>query len=332
MPETPPWICRIVEKQRGIRALDLNQRIVTCYVRSPTFNLGGVATWFYPGSCSAHAFNGRTVEFNYKWFLVILMSGTKSRKRASAEKETEQPVEDGFLCGVNVVIVEQKLGRARADILDKQLTRNGGKRHKQLQSDTTHVLIDNNLTYNKTLSLLKATECGISSDVLVVRADWLSSCLSNGRVIDCKPFEVTKTLEAKEIHQKTRDLQVDAGARPEEVSDKGGSSTDTSPVKSQSGLSSSNTTPEKTHEGRSLYGWGQNPRKRLMDILDDDSDYIDSGSDNDGLAEIGVTANSSAVGDSVVRNEDVTASAPSRKKLVYRLEICFKFVISVTSI
>jgi DNA polymerase lambda len=229
------------------------------------------------------------------------MSDTRSRKRASAEKQTDQPVEDGFLCEVNAVIVEQKLGRARADILSRQLLRNGGRRHNHLQSDTTHILIDNSLTYSKTLDLLKAT--AISPDVLVVRADWLSSCLTNGRVVDHKPFEAVRT---NGIHEKMENLQDDAGTCPGFVSDKEVSSTDTSPVKSQSELSSTNATPEK-REGH--YGWRQNPRKKLIDMLDDDSDYIDSGSDSDELSEI------VAVGDSVVKSEDVTTSAPSRKKL-----------------
>lgn len=245
------------------------------------------------------------------------MSGRKSRKRPSSYTETETPVEDGFLCGVHAVILEQKLGRARAEILAQQLTRNGGKRHSRLQADTTHVIVDNNLTYTKTLSLLKA-EDELPTDLLIVSADWLSSCLTKGAMTDCRPFEVTQNIATKrsdKTHQNAESVcPEDAGSCTDF-----GSSTDTSPVKNQSGLSSSTTTEkiQQAPEGRYLYGWGQkkeSPRKRLVDSLDDDSDYVDSGADDDDLRETAVAENTVAVDNSMTnRSKDDTASSAAKK-------------------
>ena len=112
----------------------------------------------------------------------------KSRKRkGDPEERIQNP--NGFLQDVKSLILEPKLGKARAEILGRQLLCNGGARHDALRAtDTTHVLVDNDLTFSQILQHLKISQ--IPDGILVVRADWLSRCLVAGEKLPTVSYEV----------------------------------------------------------------------------------------------------------------------------------------------
>lgn len=80
-----------------------------------------------------------------------------------------------FLSDVRAVILEQGLGKARTQILSKQLENHGGKAEKTLSPKTTHILVGKTTRLCRIPSLLKVKT--IPETVLVLRADWLSACL-----------------------------------------------------------------------------------------------------------------------------------------------------------
>ena len=80
-----------------------------------------------------------------------------------------------FLSDVHAVILEQGLGKARVQILTKQLQNHGGKVENTLSRKTTHILVGKTTRLSRIPSLLKIKS--IPEDVLVLRADWLSACL-----------------------------------------------------------------------------------------------------------------------------------------------------------
>jgi hypothetical protein len=80
-----------------------------------------------------------------------------------------------FLSEVSAVILEQGLGKARAQILQKQLENRGGKVEKTLSQGTTHILVGKTTRLSRIPNLLKIKS--IPEGVLVLRADWLSACL-----------------------------------------------------------------------------------------------------------------------------------------------------------
>lgn len=88
--------------------------------------------------------------------------------------------------GVRAVIVEIGLGKTRAAILAKQLERHGGKHIEDLDSTTTHVLIDKKLKTERVKKYLSVKD--IPSRVYVVDADWLSACLSEGKLVEVEKY------------------------------------------------------------------------------------------------------------------------------------------------
>ena len=74
----------------------------------------------------------------------------------------------------------------RAAILACQLERRGGKHIKKLDSSTTHVLIDQKVTLERVKKYLGVKD--IPEDVIIVYSEWLSSCLSEGKLVDVDEY------------------------------------------------------------------------------------------------------------------------------------------------
>lgn len=170
------------------------------------------------------------------------------------------------LSGVRAVIVEVGLGKTRASILTKQLERHGGKHHKNLESATTHVLIDKKLKIEKLKKYLAMKD--IPEEVKVVDSEWLSKCLSEGKVVEIEQYTLGK--DHFEVVQKSANKppvgENDDGKQPSEAAVIELSGTELEVVASTSSdpVSTSNS-PTKHFASKT-----QDPR-------DDDSDYTDSG-------------------------------------------------------
>ncbi len=94
----------------------------------------------------------------------------------------------GFLSDVHAIVLEQGVGKARAQILRKQLESKGGTAVSTLSEATTHVLVGNNVRLSRVPSLLKVNS--LPDGVLVLRADWLSTCLVKGERVDVTLYSV----------------------------------------------------------------------------------------------------------------------------------------------
>ena len=166
------------------------------------------------------------------------------------------------LSGIRAVIVEAGLGKTRASILAKQLDRHGGKHHRNLESTTTHVLIDRKLKIDRLKKCLSVKD--IPEEVHVTDSEWLSKCLSEGKLVDIEQYILGKdqfTIEDKSAHDPSNSKTGDEKQTSEVDVEKQPSETTV-----EIAASSSNDTI------------GKSPTKHLPSKtqVDDDSDYTDS--------------------------------------------------------
>ncbi len=103
-----------------------------------------------------------------------------------------------YLNDVCAVIVKQGVGKARTDILTRQLVANGGKTKDTLDSTVTHVLVGNNVRLSRVPHLMKIKQ--VPDNALVLRADWLSACLVEGRNIGHAQYIVLPESPVKTSH------------------------------------------------------------------------------------------------------------------------------------
>lgn len=113
--------------------------------------------------------------------------GPNSAKDNGAEKT---PKLSPDLSGIRAVIVETGLGKTRASILAKQLERHGGKNIKNLDGTATHVLIDKKLKLERVKKYLGVKD--IPEEVKVVDSEWLSKCLSDGKLVEVENYILGK--------------------------------------------------------------------------------------------------------------------------------------------
>lgn len=98
---------------------------------------------------------------------------------------------DQFLHGVRAVILEQGLGKARTGILRKRLKAKGGHLDQQLHpGSTTHLVVGPNVRRSRLPALLGGME--VPAEVRVVRADWLSGCLTHGALLREEEYTVPR--------------------------------------------------------------------------------------------------------------------------------------------
>ena len=87
---------------------------------------------------------------------------------------------------VIAVIIEQGIGKARRQILAKQLEEKGGKLVQKLDDTVTHVIVSTTTKYSRLPKILKVDH--ITDNLHIVYADWLSSSLVAGKKLDHTPF------------------------------------------------------------------------------------------------------------------------------------------------
>ena len=93
-----------------------------------------------------------------------------------------------YLSDIHAIILEQGLGKARSQILRKQLESKGGTSEQTLSGSITHILVGNNVRLSRLPQLLKVKS--VPEVVTVLRADWLSACLVKGERLDHAPYIV----------------------------------------------------------------------------------------------------------------------------------------------
>ena len=172
--------------------------------------------------------------------------------------------------GISAVIVDVGLGKTRTAILAKQLERHGGKHVKNLDSATTHVIVDKKLKLERVKKYLGVKD--IPDEVKVVDSDWLSNCLSEGNLVEIEHYILSKVCQDSKI-KSTQNLSSNETFNVEQTSEL---------VAGDSGPSGSKRDVETgtTHEIKSAVQGSPSKKASLktqVTSADDDSDYADSG-------------------------------------------------------
>lgn len=172
--------------------------------------------------------------------------------------------------GISAVIVDVGLGKTRTAILAKQLERHGGKHIKNLDSATTHVIVDKKMKLERVKKYLGVKD--IPDEVKVVDSDWLSNCLSEGNLVEIEHYILSKVCQDSKI-ESTQNLSSNETFNVEQTSKL---------VAGDLGPSGSKLDVETgtTHEIKSAVQGSPSKKTSLktqVTSADDDSDYTDSG-------------------------------------------------------
>lgn len=94
----------------------------------------------------------------------------------------------GWLSSLRAHVMPTGIGRARAELFEKQIIQHGGQVCSAQASGLTHIVVDEGMDYERALRLLRLPR--LPPGAQLVRSAWLSLCLQEGRLTDTDGFSL----------------------------------------------------------------------------------------------------------------------------------------------
>ena len=126
-------------------------------------------------------------------------------EKTSSESSTESD-KVGLFSHLVLYIVKAGLGKARTDIFSKQVTKSGGKLLYELTDDVSHLIVDEQMDIDRLCRILKLEKPPLN--VKIVKASWISSCLSEQELVSSEEHELKIPLK----YLKPDDAETDSHA------------------------------------------------------------------------------------------------------------------------
>ncbi|XP_004701039.1 DNA polymerase lambda [Echinops telfairi] len=103
------------------------------------------------------------------------------------KKEAREEV-GGWLSSLRAHVVPTGIGRARAELFEKQIVQHGGQICPAQAPGVTHIVVDEGMDCERALRLLKLPR--LPPGAQLVKSAWLSLCLQERRLVDAAGFGV----------------------------------------------------------------------------------------------------------------------------------------------
>ncbi|XP_060066697.1 DNA polymerase lambda-like [Ylistrum balloti] len=141
---------------------------------------------------------------------------SKKRKLPESFHVTEP---NKFLLGCKIYILKASIEKMRLQIFTSQLQKYGGIQHEQLESDTTHLVVDDKMEAERMCRILKVDKP--PENIEILKTSWLSSCFKSKDMVPTKGFELDLSVFAK------KDLMEDEDTKMIKDGDSSGSKSNT---------------------------------------------------------------------------------------------------------
>ncbi|XP_032737810.1 DNA polymerase lambda isoform X2 [Lontra canadensis] len=127
----------------------------------------------------------------------ILKAFPKRRKihaNPSSKALVKKPKQEGgeeageWLSSLRAHVVPSGIGRARAELFEKQITQHGGQICAAQAPGVTHIVVDEGMDCERALRLLRLPQ--LPQGAQLVKSTWLSLCLQEKRLVDTAGFNI----------------------------------------------------------------------------------------------------------------------------------------------
>lgn len=187
---------------------------------------------------------------------------------ASSSKSAVQD----FFSGVKAHIIDNGLGKTRASILADKLTKHGGKHHKRVEKDTTHIVFAKSIKVERVAKLVGLEDKTIPEGVILVWADWLSKCLTENKLVSLQQYlpRVSGTTNDNATKLTGDD------SRDSKTLDNDDSKSVQVSVTERVLNTGEESKPEKKHDAETSHTF-----EKKLDKGESDSDFVDSGDEQE---------------------------------------------------
>lgn len=93
-----------------------------------------------------------------------------------------------WLSSLRAHVVPTGIGRARAELFEKQIVQYGGQICPAQTSGVTHIVVDDSMDCERALRLLRLPR--LPPGAQLVKSAWLSLCLQERRLVDTARFSI----------------------------------------------------------------------------------------------------------------------------------------------
>ncbi|XP_049646826.1 DNA polymerase lambda isoform X1 [Suncus etruscus] len=112
-----------------------------------------------------------------------------SRAPAKIPKREEGEASGAWLSSVQAHVVPAGLGRARAELFERQIVQHGGQVCSAQCPGVTHIVLDDSMDCERALRLLRLPR--LPPTTQLVKSAWLSLCLQEGKLVDTAGFSIS---------------------------------------------------------------------------------------------------------------------------------------------
>ncbi|XP_055107534.1 DNA polymerase lambda isoform X6 [Symphalangus syndactylus] len=100
----------------------------------------------------------------------------------------EEGEAEEWLSSLRAHVVRTGIGRARAELFEKQIVQHGGQLCPAQGPGVTHIVVDEGMDYERALRLLRLPR--LPPGAQLVKSAWLSLCLQERRLVDVAGFSI----------------------------------------------------------------------------------------------------------------------------------------------
>ncbi|XP_007938125.1 DNA polymerase lambda [Orycteropus afer afer] len=111
-----------------------------------------------------------------------------SQTSVKIPKREDREEAGGWLSSLRAHVVPTGIGRARAELFEKQIVQHGGQICPAQAPGITHIVVDEGMDCERALRLLKLPQ--LPPGAQLVKSAWLSVCLQERRLVDTAGFSI----------------------------------------------------------------------------------------------------------------------------------------------
>ncbi|XP_005671453.1 DNA polymerase lambda isoform X2 [Sus scrofa] len=200
----------------------------------------------------------------------------KIPKREDGEEAGE------WLSSVRAHVVPTGIGRARAELFEKQIVQHGGQLCPAQAPGVTHIVVDEGMDCERALRLLRLPR--LPPGAQLVKSAWLSLCLQERRLVDTAGFSIfipERYLDQAQLSKAGNDSSTSPGARetplrtalsppspPTRPVSPSERTEEFASIQAQPGSDGDTSDGEETQEACAIPGIGKRMAEKILEILE----------------------------------------------------------------
>ena len=122
-------------------------------------------------------------------------SAKRQRQLEQSQDKPETSCRFNVLRGLLIHVLQAGIGKARTELFENKIVQLGGTvvHHADTSGELdkpTHMIVDDSMTADRLLRILKVTDTSVLGKVTIVRSAWISECIKNETLVPTGTYKI----------------------------------------------------------------------------------------------------------------------------------------------